>query len=42
MYAVLVPTLVVEAGLLTERTGWRRNRVFVCRQALVLIVGGEP
>lgn len=33
---------LVEAGLLAERTGWKRNRVFVCRQALVLIVGGEP
>jgi Fic family protein len=32
---------LVQAGILRERTGWRRNRVFVCREAIAAIVGGQ-
>ena len=32
--------ILAEARVLTERTGWRRNRVFVCDEALAAIVGG--
>jgi Fic family protein len=40
--ANLAVTALIKAGLLEERTGWRRNRVFACREALAVILGGEP
>jgi Fic family protein len=39
--ANLAVTALIKAGLLEERTGWRRNRVFACREALVVVLGGE-
>lgn len=39
--ANLAVRALVDAGILIERTGWRRNRVFACREALVAILGGE-
>lgn len=40
--ANLAVRALVDAGLLEERTGWRRNRVFACRDALAVILGGAP
>jgi Fic family protein len=39
--ANLAVTALIKARLLEERTGWKRNRVFACREALTVIVGGE-
>ena len=39
--ANLAVRTLAQAGLLVERTGWRRNRVFACPEALAAILGGE-
>ncbi|MCR0984950.1 Fic family protein [Roseomonas populi] len=39
--ANLAVAALAAAGILVERTGYRRNRVFVCPEALAAIVGGE-
>ena len=39
--ANLAVRALVETHILVERTGWRRNRVFACRDALTAILDGE-